>query len=52
MIPIEKCQNIYFSFSMFQRGRGRRAALSEISDEQAARYITQLLHEYEQALQQ
>merc|ERR1712029_938300 len=32
------------------RGRGRRAALSEISDEQAARYITQLLHEYEQAL--
>merc|ERR1711963_1040461 len=33
-------------------GRGRRAALSEISDEEAARYITQLLHEYEQALQQ
>merc|ERR1711868_329971 len=30
-------------------GRGRRAALSEISDEEAARYITQLLHEYEQA---
>ena len=39
-------------FSIFQRGRGRRAALSEISDEEAARYITQLLHEYEQALQQ
>merc|ERR1711944_322157 len=34
------------------RGRKRRAALSEISDEEAARYITQLLHEYEQALQQ